>query len=58
MQNKYFISHLDTPLGHHLSELFRTDHLDTKNHSIIIGTAQSEVHPSTYKTFDVTFLVI
>ena len=46
MQTKYFISHIDCPLGHHLVEHFRTDHLDVDNHSIIVGTSKGHIHPS------------
>lgn len=46
MQTKYFISHIDCPLGHHLVEHFRTDHLDVDNHSIIVGTSKDHIHPS------------
>ena len=53
MQTKYFISHLDTPLGYHLVEHFRTDHLDIDNHSIIVGTANDQVHASVHQTINV-----
>lgn len=54
---KVYISNLDTPLGCHLVDLIRTDHLDPSNPTIIVGSASGPT-PHTHHIIDVpTYLM-
>jgi hypothetical protein len=57
MAKKVFISELDSPLGRHLVEFFRDDHLDLNNFTLIVGTASKGANMNgVYQTIDVLFL--
>jgi hypothetical protein len=49
MNKKIYISDIDTPLGYHLVEFFRDDHLDLENYALIVGTALG--HPQIHGVY-------
>ena len=55
MKNIY-LSNLDTPLGYHIAQFFRKDHLQVEPSLRIIGTTSSPLeYPWIHATVDVQF---
>ena len=54
---KVYISNLNTPLGCHLVDLIRTDHLDPSNPTTIVGSASGPI-PHTHHIIDVPITLI
>lgn len=52
--SKVYISDLDTPLGYHLVDLLRTDHIDPTNPTLIVGSSSStQTLPSVHQAINV-----
>jgi len=56
MSKKIYISDIDSPLGYHLLQNFRDDHLDLHRSTLIVGTAKKGQHLNgVYQTIEVTY---
>ena len=55
MKGNIYISHLDTPLGYHIAQYFRKDHLELHPSTRIVGTGKIPTHlPWIHAAIDVS----
>ena len=43
MTRRIYVSNIDTPLGFHIAEFFREDHLSVQPTTLIVGTASTPI---------------
>ena len=54
MSRKIFISNIDSPLGYHIAQQFRQDHLSTTPDNCLVGTGSLPLqHPWIHASIDV-----
>jgi hypothetical protein len=52
--SRVYLSELHSPIGYHLVDLFRTDHIDPHNPTLIVGSSQLPPSAPVSHTFNVS----